>query len=419
MSGNLKLFLILFIVFLVVVIVTVVMFTIGRRAAAFRKYRILDRRREEFSGRIRDMLDREEKLEAFSIFSFPKNSLEWQAVEFVLFSLIDDKKYEAAGAALFDKLGYRFHYEEMLRKRNSIERSSATDKLGRMRCEASVRKLILLLEEEDPEVASVAVRALSKIGSTTALKAVLYQLPGLYSRLLITRKSIEQALLNFGPSAVPEMVQAGERYGDPVAKAFILEVLGELKSVEALPFAFKCLKHSAPEVRSKALKMIACAGGDLPPAEKDKVLPLLEDPVWFVRLQAAKAVGVLRHCTAPMLLVKRMMDEKWQVRNAAVSAVIMIAPEPAEVFLETLSAPDRYAKESICEEIQKTGYVYRLIENLDPPGTHAHEMSLKVLGAMASFGYGTPIKEYMKNNADSVITRELASIAPADKGAAQ
>jgi len=415
MSGDLKLLLVLLIVFLVVVILTIIMVTVVRRTVALRRYRILDKRRKEFDGKIRGMLDRGEKPEAFSIFSFPHRSLEWQAVESVLFSLLEDKKYEAHAPVLFDRLGYRVYYEKMLTRRNVIEKSSAADKLGRMHCEASVGKLVLLLEEENPEVASVTMRALSKIGSTAALKAVLYQVPGLYSRLLVTRKSIAQALLNFGPKAVPEMVQAGERYGDPVAKAFILQVLKELKSVEALPFAFKCLKHSAPEVRSKALTMIASAGGDLSPEEKDKILPLLDDPVWFVRLQAARTVGLLRHCPTPSLLEKRMLDEKWQVRNAAVAAVIMAASDPVEVFLETLSSKDRYAKESICEEIQKTGFVYQLIENLDPPGTPSCEKSLKVLGIMASLGYGTPVLEYMKNNPDSVIARELATIMPADR----
>jgi len=358
------------------------------------------------------MLDRKKKPEAFYIFSFPKRSLEWQAVEHTLISLTEEKKYEEAGIVLYEQLGYRLYYEKMLKKRNIIDRSSAAEKLGRMRCEASVAKLILLLDEDNTEVTSVALRALSKIGTLTALRAVLEQIPVLYARLLVTRKSIEQALLNFGPSAIPEMVRVGERYGDPVAKAFVLEVLGDLKSVEALPLAVRYLEHSAPEVRSKALKVIAAAGGGLSTMEKEKVQSLLKDPVWFVRLKAAQAVGALRYCTKPALLVERMADEKWQVRNAAATAVVMATANPAEVFLGMLSASDRYAKESICEEIQKTGFVYRLIDNLHPPGTSVYETSRKVLSIMVLLEYGTPLKEYMKDNAGSRIAKELASIVP-------
>jgi len=415
MLSDLKNALSLFIIFLVVIILVVIIVTICRRAIAFRRYRILDLRREEFGGKIRDMLEKKKKLEVFSIFSFPQNSLEWQAVEYTLFALVEEGKYEEAGVALYERLGYRLHYEKMLKKRNIIERSAAAEKLGRMRCKASVDKLINLLDEENPEVASVALRALSKIGTPTALRAVLEQIPVLYARFLVTRKSIEQALLNLGPSAVPEMVRVGERYGDPIAKAFVLEVLGDLKSVEALPLALRCLEHPTPEVRSKALKVIAAVGGGLSSDEKEKVQSMLKDPVWFVRLKAAQAIGALRYCTDPALLEERLVDEKWQVRNAAAIAVVMAASNPAEVFLETLSASDRYAKDSICEEIQKTGFVYRLIENLDPPGTNIYETSRKILSIMALLGYGTPLREYIRDNADSKIAKELASIVPDDE----
>jgi hypothetical protein len=64
--------------------------------------------------------------------------------------------------------------------------------------------------------------------------------------------------------------------------------------------------------------------------------------------------------------------------------------------------------------------VYQLIDNLDFPGSRVYETSRKVLGIMASLGYGTPLKEYMKDNAGNRIAGELASIIPADEtGAAR
>ena len=112
-------------------------------------------------------------------------------------------------------------------------------------------------------------------------------------------------------------------------------------------------------MRAKSLKVIGAAGGGLPPGEKDRVLPLLDDPVWFVRLQAAKALGILRHGKAVPLLAKRLVDDNWQVRNAAATAVVLTSDNAIGIFLDTLGATDRYAKESVCEEIQKTDFVYR------------------------------------------------------------
>ncbi len=410
MFADLERILLAFIAFFLLVILTVLGATIYRRAAALRRYRILDRDRERFGKRFRELIDGGKSFDEFSAFAFPSRSAEWHAVEHVLSGLLDDRKYESAGIVLFDRLGYRAYNEGMLGNRDAIAKSSAVDKLGRMRCEASTGKLAPLLDEQDTEIVSVTVRALSKIGTREALEAVLERLPGLYSRSIVSRKSIESSLRNFGPAAAADLVRYGERYGDPVSRASVLEVLGILGGPEALPFAFRNLDHGDPEVRAKSLKVIGAAGGDLPSGEKDSVLPLLDDPVWFVRLQAAKALGILKHGKAVPLLAKRLVDVNWQVRNAAATAVVRTSDDAIGIFLDTLGATDRYAKESVCEEIQKTDFVYRLIDNLGSPGREAYGKSREILRIMESLGYGTPLREYLKSGPDEGIRKELTLI---------
>lgn len=410
MFSDLEQILLAFLAFLLLVILTVLGATIYRRAAALRRYRMLDRNRERFGKRFRELIDEGKTVEEFSAFAFPSLSAEWHAVEHVLFGLLADRGYESAGVALFDKLGYRVHYERKLGNRNVIVKSSAAEKLGRMRCEASTGKLVLLLDGQNAEIVPVTVRALSKIRTREALEAVLDRLPDLYSRSYVSRKSIESSLRNFGPAAVPDLVRYGERYGDPVSKASVLEVLGVLGAPEALPFAFRNLGHGDSEVRAKALKVIGAAGGGLPPGEKDRVVALLDDPVWFVRLQAAKALGILRHGKAAPVLAKRLMDGNWQVRNAAATALVLTSDNAIGIFLDTLGATDRYAKESVCEEIQKTDFVYRLIDNLDSPARETYGKSREILKIMASLGYGTPLREYLESGADDRIRRELTLI---------
>ena len=410
MFSDLERILLAFIAFFLLVILTVLGATIYRRAAALRRYRILDRNRERYGKRFRELIDGGKSFDEFSAFAFPSRSAEWHAVEHVLSSLLEDRKYESAGVVLFDRLGYRAYNEGMLGNRDAIAKSSAVDKLGRMRCEASTGKLVPLLDEQDTEIVSVTVRALSKIGTREALEAVLERLPGLYSRSIVSRKSIESSLRNFGPAAAADMVRYGERYGDPFSRASVLEVLGILAAPEALPFAFRNLDHGDPEVRAKSLKVIGAAGGDLPSGEKDSVLPLLDDPAWFVRLQAAKALGILRHAKAVPFLAKRLVDANWQVRNAAATAVVRTSDDAIGIFLDTLGTTDRYAKESVCEEIQKTDFVYRLIDNLGSPGREAYGKSREILRIMESLGYGTPLREYLKGGPDEGIRKELTLI---------
>jgi len=410
MFAELEQILLVFLAFLLLVILTVLAATIYRRAAALRKYRILDLNRERFGKRFRELIDEGVSVDEVSAFAFPSRSAEWHAVEHVLFGLLADRRYESAGAALFDKLGYRSHYERKLENRNIIVKSSAVEKLGRMRCEASTGKLAPLLEAKNAEIVPITVRALSKIGTLEALGGVLDRLPDLYSRSFVSRKSIESSLRNFGPAAVPDLVRYGERYVDPVSRASVLEVLGVLGAPEALPFAFRNLDHGDSEVRAKALKVIGAAGGGLPPGEKEKVVALLGDPVWFVRLQAAKALGTLRHDKAEAVLAKRLLDSNWQVRNAAATAIVQTSDNAIGIFLDTLGTTDRYAKESVCEEIQKTDFVYRLIDNLDSPGRDTYGKSREILKIMASLGYGTPLREYLESGADDRIRRELTLI---------
>jgi hypothetical protein len=410
MFADLEQILLAFIGFVLLVILTVLVATIYRRAAALRRYRKLDRDREQYGKRFRELIDEGKSFDEFSAFAFPSGSAKWDAVEHVLSGLLEDRKYESAGVALFDRLGYRSYHERKLGNRDVIAKSSAVEKLGRMRCEASTGKLVPLLDGQDAKIVSVTVRALSKIGTREALEAVLERLPELHSRSLVTKKSIERSLRNFGPAAVPDLVRHGERYGDPVSRASVLEVLGVLGAPEALPFAIRNLDHGDSEVRAKALKAIGAAGRDLPPGEKDRVLALLDDPVWFVRLQAAKALGILRYDKAVPLLAKRLVDANWQVRNASATAVVLTSDDAIGIFLDTLGATDGYAKESVCEEIQKTDFVYRLIDDLGSPAGETYGKSREILRIMAYLGYGTPLREYLKSGADERIRKELTLI---------
>jgi len=121
MFADLEQILIAVIAFFLLVILTVLFATIYRRAAAFRRYRLLDRNRERYGKRFRELIDEGKTVDEFSAFAFPSRSAEWHAVEHVLSGLLEDRRYESAGVALFEKLGYRSYYERKLGNRNIIE----------------------------------------------------------------------------------------------------------------------------------------------------------------------------------------------------------------------------------------------------------------------------------------------------------
>lgn len=320
---------------------------------------------------------------------------------------IAEDKHRMRAKELFDRLGYVRFYEGKLKSGNIIRKAAAVDALGKMLSEPSTGKLVPMLDDESTEIVAVAVRSLSRIGAPDGLKGILRRMPRLLTRSRVTRKAIETALKNFGAASASTLIDFGRLYVDPVPKASILEVLSNMAARESLPFATESLDHADPEVRSKALKVIAAAGAELPDVEKNKVLSRLDDPVWFVRLQAAKALAALRYGNAEDALAERLLDENWQVRNAAATALAVLNRNALDIFLATLESRDRYAKESICEEIEKTNFVGTLIENMDSADANIYEKSRNILKIMRSLHYSTPLKEYLKTGSDPKIKREL------------
>jgi len=51
-----------------------------------------------------------------------------------------------------------------------------------------------------------------------------------------------------------------------------------------------------------------------------------------------------------------------------------------------------------------------LMNNLDSPGRDTYEKSREILKIMASLGYGTPLREYLRSGGDDRIRKELTLI---------
>lgn len=389
------------------VIVSLFFATVCRRALRGRRFKQLDEQRELTSNRMNDYLASGTAFDRLGELASPAHSMRWQALEENLLTLLASGQYENEIRRLFVELGYVAYYERQLLSSNTITKASAIDKLGKMQSERSTDKLVKLLRDENPEIAGVAVRSISKIGSPAGLKCILDELPNLLSKSLVSIKTIKNSLSNFGPDNTPTLVEYGEKYDDPMCTSLILEILATLSATEAVPLAFANFHHPDPEVRSKALKVVGAAGNGVPDPEKARIVPLLNDPVWFVRLQAARSLGSLRYEKAIDNLGDTLLDTSWQVRNAAASALTRFGNRSIGVFLGTLEYKDRYAKESICEEIEKTNFIDVLIGNLESTDMDVYDRSKQILLIMNSLDYRTPLFEYRKTGTNDTIKREL------------
>jgi HEAT repeat protein len=294
--------------------------------------------------------------------------------------------------------GYTHYYQSQLSLRNSsIALCTAADKLGRIGDISAVDPLCYLLNHKNSEVVTVVFRAVCRIGTNNALQHVLIMLPTLLKDGRVTVKVIQTSLLLFGSWAGDMLLQYARTNDIPEVRAVILETLVTFPlRQEITEFALAMLSHPDPEVRGKALKVIARGGLKDFSYDSKVFLKLLDDPVWFVRLQAAKTIGKVKCENFIDMLKKLALDERWQVRDAATLALVELGDESLDAFLELLETPDRYAKESISEEIQRTGFVLNLIEYLGGFNLEKKAKAERILSSMHSVGFSTPLRELLE-----------------------
>ncbi|RJP65402.1 MAG: hypothetical protein C4532_17720 [Candidatus Abyssobacteria bacterium SURF_17] len=407
MQAILKLILELVISLTILSIIVLFLAASIRRWLHARRYRQLDELRDNFRREIPELIRSTEMEQLKAQFQYEPKSLEWIALEEVLLELMSEEGCRDKGREFFNALGYGAYYEDKLRRSNIIIKASAIDKLGKMQCVAAVPKLVTALDSNAIEIISVTIRSLSKIGALEGLRGILERLPDLFQKSMVTRKTVETYLPSFGPGAVPMLIESVQAASDPAIKASLLEVLTQIRGVSALPLARACLQGEDPEVRARALKLIGTIAPEQEEFDWDCVVASARDPVWFVRLRAAKALGNKKYEKAIPALAELLLDEKWFVRNAAATALTRMENAPLGEFLRVLRSSDTYARGSVCEEMQKTNYVDRLIENLASPDNVVYEQSGEIIDVMCSLKFCTPFTRYIEQGDNEEIKGKI------------
>ncbi|MCX7974895.1 MAG: HEAT repeat domain-containing protein [Candidatus Aminicenantes bacterium] len=397
--------------FLAVAIIGFILATILRRFVRARKFKTLDRLRSIYREKLKDVIySGNFQPEVIKPFLSVPNSLKFQAIEEVLFVLLENKKYEEEIKEMFNKLGYINYYKKQAKNKNKIIKATAIDKLGKMKVATSVEIIASQLKNQDPEIITVSLRALANIGTLESLVAILNNLPLIYEKWLVTRKAIENSILKYGHKAIPILIDFLKGLKNPKIIAIILDILSHLQDESTWPVALSFLSHDEAEVRAKALKLIERMTDKIEDKVVTKIFPLLRDPVWFVRLHAVRALSKVRNNKIHYALASSLFDHHWRVRKEAAIALANLDRGSLDIFLQALKYDDRYVKETICEEIERTNLVNRLIENLGQKNGELYNKSKEILIIMHSLNFSTPLKEYLKSGPNDKIKEEIRQI---------
>ena len=395
-------------IFLLFIFLTISLIALRRWVRGIHFWR-LDREMDRLEPLIKMFLERKIIFNSTEL-RFRPNTIQWQALENCLFKARElandeDKMYITT---LFEKLGYPDFYQRLLRSGNRWERALAAEKLGRIKPSNGTRQLIEALKDPSKDVRSVTLRSLAMVSDARSLPLLTKELPQMASpKDGVFVPTLKNALVSLGESIVPFLLDVIERYDERML-SIAIESLGEIGSEKGVPALVSQLAHTNPEIRAKAAKAI---GKINDPSAIPALLRMENEPIWFVRLQVCRALGLTKDPRGINFLTTMLLSENWQVRAAASEGLRRI-DGPVFSVLATLlkESRDRYAKEQIAEEMQRSEIVDELIDSLDHPYDHATELNKDILAALASLGVTSILKRAAETHPSMTVRLQASSI---------
>lgn len=312
-------------------------------------------------------------------------SVEWQAIESVLFEAMERRVAPVnVITETFDRLGYIDTYIHRLRSGNRFQRAMAAEKLGRIHASRAITDLIKAVNDPVREVRIVAARALGIVRSDHALRSLTELLvPGSEDPGYVSLRVVKTAIRKYGEEAVPHLIPLLDHRSWRV-RSQAVDLIGETGGTAPAEKLISLLEDTEPDVRAKAAKAL---GRIKTPGAVRPQVGRLKDPWWVVRLHAAKTLGLIGGGEAVYPLLELLLDSNWQVRSAAANSLRrmgnFVVPALLRMLLQTR---DRYAREQIVEELQRTDILEQQIDRLGSKEVKVREEASLLLVAAGNSG---------------------------------
>jgi HEAT repeat protein len=264
-------------------------------------------------------------------------------------------------------MGLVERYLGYLTLRRRWHRAKAAENLGYFGGPRVASAVSALLSDGDETVRAVAARALARIGTDEAVRALARTLdaPSELTRLRVAENLERIGIPSIGP-LVEALDAASRTTTDPYGAIMAARVLGHLRAAQARDALLRTLAaHENDELRAEAAQALGLIGV---PDDVPDLLNASFDRAWIVRAQVASALGMIGEISVIQRLKELASDEAWWVRRNACSALANMGPKGEETLVELLKDGDRNAHDQVAATLETRGFIRRAVRNLTKPG---------------------------------------------------
>ncbi len=252
-------------------------------------------------------------------------------------------------------------------------------------------ELARALRDHDLDVVGGAVTILgarSDRGSAAMLVAALRE--GRYSRSRIASQ------LDSFATPISDLLRPLLDDPEPAVRQWGATLLARYPDPEIEVELATLIVDEDPQVRAAVLKSLTSNESRL---AAPAAVTALSDPVWFVRVHAARALGRLGRVDQAAEVVTLLSDPQWWVRTAAKESLQQLGDEAAPAVLSALRSDDGFVRDGAAEVLQNIGVVDELLARLE--GSPQDELAQRTLRSIFEAG-GRAV-------ADAAIKRAAAS----------
>ena len=230
-------------------------------------------------------------------------------------------------------------------------KASALTRLARAHHPATPRLLRRLLAEPDARVTGAAIRALGDLGDRWAVDVLVDAMCDGDA----PRSRIAAELERLAPLPGPRLLDL-IGHPNPSVRFWGATLLGPYPALGETQLV-TLSRDPDPDVRAAAVETLGTRSGR---AVEAALLARVDDPVWFVRVHAARSAGQVLGAPAAPAIAELLSDSRWWVRTAAKDALRGIGSPAIPPLLALLGHEDAFARNGAAEILQDLGFVDEL-----------------------------------------------------------